>query len=100
MEYEDQLREWFDEFSEKSLNFEECPKKYHTAKQVSAIIFLASKLKDKTERFFLHGEHDTLYIGSSFDVFEPFTKDDVEISVYHGINISEDGDGFQMYASM
>lgn len=100
MDYEEQLVEWFEKHEDQDLKFGDLKNKFHESKQVSAIIFLASKLKDKSERFFLHGEHDTLYIGSSFDVFEKFTEEDVEMAVYHDLYISEDGDGFQMYASM
>ena len=63
-------------------------------------MFLASKLKDKKERFFLHGEHDELYIGSGFEVFEEFTEEDVKMAVYHDLFISDTDGGFQMYASM
>ena len=101
MENEEQLKEWFDTYGYKpELKFEDLENKLHPCKQVSAIMFLASKLKNKKERFFLHGEHDVLYIGSSFDVFEEFTEEDVKIAVAHGIYICEEGPGFQMYASM
>ena len=99
MEYEQQLQEWFDKYSEQDLTFESLPHKYNECLQVSAIVFLASKLKDKAERYFLHGEHDCLYIGESFDVFESFTEQDVKIAVHHGLYIEEDG-GFGIYASM
>lgn len=63
-------------------------------------MFLAGKLKDKNENYFLHGEHDTLYIGSSFDIFEDFTEAEVKIAVAYGISFADDGDGFEIYASM
>lgn len=108
MDYEEKLEKWFEEYGDydykPELKFETLPddKKLHPCEQVSAIMFLASKLKpeNKSERYFLHGEHDVLYIGSSFDIFEEFTKEDVKTAVSHGIYISEDGSGFQMYASM
>lgn len=105
MDYEkiEQLQEWFDKYHDYNaypdLNFENLDNKPHPCQQVSALVFLASKLKDKSERFFLHGEHDTVYIGT-FDAFEDFTEEDVKIAVAHGVFICEDGDGFQMYASM
>lgn len=107
MDYEEQLNQWFETYSEydykPKLSFEtlDISKKHHIVEQVSAIMFLASKLKKEyNEQFFLQGEHDTLYIGSSFDVFEDFSEEDVKIAVAHGIYLAEDGDGFQMYASI
>lgn len=111
MDYEEQFDEWFEKYGEEDLKFETLDesRKFHPAKQVSAIMFLASKLKEvedkdiykgKDVRFFLHGEHDVIYIGSDMDIFEEFTEEDVKTAVAHGISISDDGDGFQMYASM
>lgn len=100
MEYEEQLEQWFEKYEEQSLKFEDLESKYNECKQVSAIVFLASKLKDKASRWFLHGEHDTLYIGSDFDSFEKFTEEEVKIAVYHDLYISDVDGGFQMYASM
>lgn len=102
--YEDQLEEWFaiyDDYKYKpKITFDGLENKLHPSQQVGAIMFLASKLKDKAERFFLHGEHDTLYIGSGFDTFEEFTEEDVKTAVAYGISISDVDGGFQMYASM
>lgn len=110
MDYDnqEQVEEWFEKYGDYNykpeLKFETLDesKKFHTVEQVSAIMFLASKLNEeyKDERFFLHGEHDVLYIGSDFDIFEDFTEEDVKTAVAHGISISEYGDGFEMYASM
>jgi len=100
MEYEEQLEEWFNEFDDQDLKFEDLENKFNECQQVSAIVFLASKLKDKSEHFFLHGEHDTLYIGAGFEEFEEFTKEDIKIASYHGLYISDCDGGFQMYASM
>lgn len=100
MDYVEQLEKWFEKYKDQDLKFKDLENKYNESLQVSAIVFLASKLKDKKERFFLHGEHDTLYVGMSFDVFEEFTEEDVKVCVYHNIYISDDGSGFQMYASM
>ena len=100
MDYEEKLKEWFEKYEEQELKFKDLEHKYNKAEQVSAIVFLASKLKNKSESYFLHGEHDTLYIGSDFDVFEEFTEEEVKIAVYHGIYIPDSGRGFQMYASM
>ena len=99
-----QLIEWFEIYSdydyEPKLKFEDLDSKLHPCKQVGAIMFLASKLKDANEDYFLHGEHDILYIGSSFDIFEDFTEEDVKIAVSYGISIDAYDDGFNIYASM
>ena len=100
MEYEETIEVWFEKYEAQNLKFKDLPNKFNECEQVSAVVFLATKLKDKTERFFLHGEHDVLYIGSDFDTFEEFTEEDVKIAVYHGIYISDTDGGFQMYASM
>ena len=104
MENIEQVMEWFERYGDydyyPKLKFENLKNKLHPCKQVSAIMLLGNKLKDKNEDFFLHGEHDTLYVGSSFDVFEDFTEEDVKIAVSHDIFLSDDSDGFQMYASM
>ena len=102
MENLEQVKKWFETYGdweyEPKLKFEDLETKPHPCKQVSAILFLGNKLKDKNENYFLHGEHDVLYIGSSFDIFEDFTEEDVKILVAHGISFADDG--FQMYASM
>lgn len=108
MDYEEQFDEWYEKYDdydyEPKLDFKTLDesKKFHTCEQVSAIMFLGSKLKEehKDERWFLHGEHDVLYIGSGMDIFEEFTEEDVKTAVAHGISISDEGDGFQIYASM
>ena len=104
MENFEQVEKWFETYDDydykPELKFEDLETKLHPCKQVSAIMFLANKLKDKNESYFLHGEHDVLYIGSSFDIFEDFTEEDVKIAVAHGITFADDGDGFEMYASM
>lgn len=104
MNYEEQLEEWFRQYEDDEKQFtpfEKLETKLHPCKQVAAIMFLASKLKDKSETFFLHGEHDTLYIGSGFEVFEEFTEEDVKLCMSYGIYTADDGNGgFQMYASM
>lgn len=100
MDYEEQLEKWFEKYEEENLKFEELENKPNECQQVSAIVFLASKLKDKKERFFLHGEHDTLYVGAGFEAFEEFTEEDVKIAVYHDLFISDTDGGFQMWASM
>jgi hypothetical protein len=100
MEYYVQLEKWFDKYQDLNLKFDDLETKFNECEQVSALVFLASKLKDKSESYFLHGEHDTLYIGSDLDIFEEFTEEEVKIAVSHGIYLSDVGDGFQMYASM
>ena len=101
MDYEEmeQLELWFEKYNDQNLKFEDLEPKFNECEQVSALVYLASKLKNKSERYFLHGEHDTLYIGGLED-FEDFTEEDVKIASYHGIYLSDEGDGFQMYASM
>jgi len=99
MDYEEQLEEWFEKYESQNLRFDDLENKYNECEQVSAVIFLASKLKDKKERYFFSGEHDILYIGSDFDVFEEFSEEEVKIAVYHGLSISSGG-GFEIYASM
>lgn len=102
MEYQkiEQLENWFKKYedSEPELKFEDY--KVHECKQASVILFLASKLKNKKERWFLHGEHDTIYIGENFDSFEDFSENDVKIAVAHDIFISDIDGGFQINASM
>ena len=100
MEYEEKLQEWFKKYLDQGLDFEDLENKFNECEQVSALVFLSSKLKDKKERFFLHGEHDKILIGSDFDVFEEFTEDDVRIAVCHGIFPDEEDSGFMMWASM
>jgi len=97
MEYEEQLEQWFEKYESQNLKFKDLKNKFNECEQVSAIMFLASKLKDKTERYFLYGEHDVLYIGSDLDIFEEFTEEEVKIAVYHGLYFSDCGGGFQMY---
>jgi len=100
MENVEQVEKWFNIYDnyKPRIKFEDLKEKLHPCKQVGAIMFLGNKLKDKNESYFLHGEHDILYIGSSFDIFEDFTEEDVKIAVAYGISISDDG--FEMYASM
>jgi hypothetical protein len=52
-------------------------------------MFLYDKLKaeEKNQSSFFHGEHDVLYIGSGFDIFEEFTEEDVKKAVSYGIYI-------------
>lgn len=104
MKNSEQVEEWFEIYDawdyKPEIKFEGLKEKLHSCKQVGAIMFLGNKLKDKNERWFLHGEHDKLYVGSSFDIFEDFTEEDVKTAVAYGISIADDGDGFQLYASM
>lgn len=113
MTYEEaeQLEEWVEKWNEipwnspDVLKFEklEDKDKPYESEQVCAIMFLYNKLKadEKEQRCgFFHGEHDIMYIGSSFDIFEPFTEEEAKLMVAYGINFADDGDGFQIYASM
>ena len=107
-EKQEQLKEWFDKYDDyyykPKLEFETLASdnKFHSCKQISAIMFLASKLKNENypESYFLQGEHDILYIGSTLDIFKDFNVEDVKIAVSHGISMSENIDGFQINASM
>lgn len=108
MNYEkkEELREWFklygDYYYDPKIKFENLQNKLSECEQLGAVMFLHSKLKseNKNEHFFLHGEHDELYIGSSFDIFEDFTEDDVKTAVAYGISISPEDEGFRIYASI
>jgi hypothetical protein len=102
MENEEQLIEWFEKFEEEHSYGDPMVEPKYEAKQVCAITFLYEKLKpsEKSTNWFLHGEHDTLYIGSGFDVFEDFTEEEVKKAVSYGIGISDTDGGFQIYASM
>ncbi len=103
MEYTEQLIEWFCELEDdENVSFKQLTDDeiYNKCQQVSALEFMTCKLKDPTERFFLHGEHDELLIGNSFDTFEEFTYSDVKIAVAHGISVDYEDEGFRMYASM
>lgn len=62
MDYYEQLEEWFEKYESQGLKFKDLENKPNECEQVSALVFLASKLKNKSESYFLHGEHDTLYI--------------------------------------
>ena len=108
MTYEEQekLIELFEEYGSYGnpdiIDFKDLEVKPFECKQVCAIMFLYEKLlpEEKNENYFFHGEHDKLYIGSSFDIFEPFTEEDVKRALTFDINVSDDGDGFEIYASM
>lgn len=103
-ENQDFVVNWYGKFENMSL--EECAKisnsnekPLHPSRQFSSIAFLYNKLKDKDCNYFLHGEHDELYIGS-FDMFYDFTEEELKEAVSYGIRLSEHGDGFKIYASM
>jgi hypothetical protein len=104
MEYHEQLEKWFeelDDWSNESINyFENIKNPPYESEQICAVMFLYGKLKDKNNHYFFQGDHDTLYIGGSFDIFEEFTKEDVKTAMKYGIRIADDGDGFEIYASM
>jgi hypothetical protein len=106
-EQQKQLEKWLELYSDDEykpkIEFENLENKLSECKQLGAIMFLHSKLKpeNKEEEFFLHGEHEELYIGSSFDIFEDFTEEDVKIAIAYGISLADDwGGGFLIYASM
>ena len=110
MTYEEQekLRELFEKHNDYDhpdrVKFEDLEVKPFECEQVCAVMFLYEKLlpKEKKDKYLFHGEHDTLYIGSSFDIFEPFTEEEVKRAVTFGISVADDGygDGFEIYASM
>jgi len=104
-EKQEKIIELFDKFDEWSnteeAKFENLENPPHETQAISAILFLYDKLKEenKPQNYFLHGEHDELYIGSSFDLFEDFSEEDVKMALSLGIGIGEN-DGFVIYASM
>lgn len=98
MENTEQLIQWYEKWEDECVIFDKLEKKYHPAQQVSAIIFLVSKLKRKDQKYLFHGEHDVLYIGSFRD-FEDFTEEDVKILISHGVDIDIDVDSFSIDAS-
>ena len=106
MEYSEQLEKWFDELNDWAYldenRFENLKNKPYPAEQICAVMFLYGKLKpeNKDTQWFFHGERDILYIGASYDVFEEFKEEDVKTALTYGIRPCEDGDGFQIYASM
>ena len=102
MEYEEQLEEWFDKFEKEHSYGDPLIEPKYEANQICAVMFLYDKLKvdKKSQNWFFHGEHDVLYIGSGFDIFEEFTEEDVKKAVSYGIYISDTDGGFQIYASM
>ena len=99
----DFVLEWFDKYDEKPYDdqhkFENLKKPMHPSEQFSAVAFLYKKLKDSANRFFLHGEHDELYIGS-FSDFSDFTEADLIEMTHYGVQLSDERDGFRIYASM
>jgi len=108
MDYEEQekLEELFEKYGEYNnpdiVEFKDLKDKPFECEQVCAVMFLYEKLlpENKSEIWFFHGEHDKLFIGSSFTIFEPFTEEDVKRAITFGISVSDDGDGFEIYASM
>jgi len=102
MENEEQLEEWFERFEEEHSYGDPLIEPQYEARQICAIMFLYDKLKpeNKGERNFFHGEHDVMYIGSGMEIFQDFTEEDVKKAISYGVEISDDGDGFQIYASM
>ena len=102
MENVEQLEEWFEKFEEEHSYGDPMIEPKYEAVQVCAVMFLYEKLKPeaKEQRWFFHGEHDVLYIGSDFDIFEDFTEEDVKKAISYGIQISDTDEGFQINASM
>ena len=105
IENQEQVAKWIDElysFEVYKDAFELRQNNPFECKQICAVNFLYNKLKleHRNEKYFFHGEHDMLYIGSSFDLFDDFTKDEVHEMMVYGIQLSDDGDGFRIYASM
>ena len=102
MENKEQVEQWFEEIEEASNYIDPMIEPKYEAKQVCATMFLYDKLKseEKGQEWFFHGEHDILFIGISMDIFQDFTREDVVKAVSYGINISVDGDGFEINASM
>ena len=105
-EEQENLRELFEKHDDYDnpdrVKFEDLEVKPFECEQVCAVMFLYEKLlpKEKKDKYLFHGEHDTLYIGSSFDIFEPFTEEEVKRAVTFGIYLDNDDGGFEIYASM
>ena len=99
-----QVLVWFEELSDgiSREGFKDLINKTHENEAIAAILWLYTKIKEeeKPQKWFLHGEHDVIYIGASFDIFTDFTEDDVKTALNLGIFPADDGDGFQIYASM
>jgi len=101
------LKQWFKKYEDDKyehnlkLDFDSLENKPHNCRQVAAILFLASKLKEEYKKYdnFLHCEHHELYIGDSFNIFEVFTEDEIKVAVCLGIQIADFGEGFMIYAS-
>jgi hypothetical protein len=102
MENLEQVEEWFERFEEEHSYGSPMIEPQYEAEQICAVMFLYEKLKpgEKNQKWFFHGEHDILYIGSDMDIFEDFTEDDVKKAVSYRISISSGGDGFEINASM
>jgi len=102
MENTEKLEEWFEKYEEEHSFGDPMIEPKYEAKQICAVMFLYDKLKpeNKAEKWFFHGEHDVLYVGSDFDIFEDFTEEDVKKAVSYGIGLSDVDGGFQIYASM
>ena len=104
----EQVEKWFEEiydsytFNQRNEGFEQLTDKPAESEQVCAVMFLYEKLKpeNKAQRWFFHGEHDKLYIGSDFDIFQDFTKEDVRRAILYGLDLSDVDGGFQINASM
>lgn len=105
-EKKEQLEKWFELYGDyyytPKIKFENLQNKLSECQQLGAIMFLHSKLKpeNKNERYFLHGEHDELYIGYDFDIFDDFTEEDVKTAVAYGISLLTHDEGFRIFASM
>lgn len=69
--------------------------KLHSSRQLSALIFMYSKLKEPTP-FFLQAEHDSLYLGSIYE-YQDFTQSDVETCIMLGVSLEDET--FRIYAS-
>lgn len=96
----EKFEDWADEHPFEDMK-EDMKYKPHETSQISAILFLYGKLRKdrRPQAYFLHGEHDVLYIGNMSD-FDEFTEDDVKTCLSLGIYIDDESDGFQIYASM
>ena len=98
----EQVQIWFEEHDDEFAESDSLKNKLHECRDIASLLFMASKLNEnnKDTKWFIGGEHDVIYIGESFNVFEDFTEEDVITALRHGISLSDDCDGFQMYASL
>jgi len=96
----EQVEKWFEKYDDDYERFDKSENKLHECRQISGLLFMASKLNkdNKDTKWFIGGDHDVIYIGENMSVFDDFTEEDVIMALNHGINWTDEG--FQMMASL